>query len=45
MFKGTLETDNQGYILGEETIRTNVEGVFVAGRETQNIPPTDYSHE
>ena len=31
MFKGILEMDEQGYIQGDETMHTNVEGVFVAG--------------
>ncbi|MFH0787896.1 MAG: FAD-dependent oxidoreductase, partial [Pseudomonadota bacterium] len=31
LFKGFLEMDGQGYILGDETMKTNMEGVFVAG--------------
>ncbi|MBI4767057.1 MAG: FAD-dependent oxidoreductase [Deltaproteobacteria bacterium] len=31
LFKGILEMDDQGYILGDETMETNVEGIFVAG--------------
>jgi thioredoxin reductase (NADPH) len=31
LFKGILEMDHQGYILGDENMGTNVEGVFVAG--------------
>jgi thioredoxin reductase (NADPH) len=31
LFKDILQMDDQGYILGDEIIHTNVEGVFVAG--------------
>jgi thioredoxin reductase (NADPH) len=31
MFKGILEMDAQGYILGDEAMHTSLEGVFVAG--------------
>lgn len=31
MFRGLLEMDEKGYILGDETMRTNLGGVFVAG--------------
>lgn len=31
MFKGVLEMDDQGYLLGDENMHTNLEGVFVGG--------------
>lgn len=31
IFQGILQMDPQGYILGDETMHTNLEGVFVAG--------------
>ena len=31
MFKGVLKMDEQGYILGDENMHTNIAGVFVAG--------------
>lgn len=31
LFKGTLEMDQSGYIIGDENMKTNKEGVFVAG--------------
>jgi len=31
IFQGKLTTDKQGYIIGDELMRTNFEGVFVAG--------------
>jgi thioredoxin reductase (NADPH) len=31
MLKGILEMDEQGYILGDENMHTNIAGVFVAG--------------
>jgi thioredoxin reductase (NADPH) len=31
LFKGILELDEQGYIQADETMHTNLEGVFVAG--------------
>jgi thioredoxin reductase (NADPH) len=31
IFKAILEMDTQGYILGDEAMHTNLEGVFVAG--------------
>lgn len=31
MFKGVLTMDEQGYIQGDESMHTNVEGVFVSG--------------
>lgn len=31
MFKGVLEMDNSGYIIGDENMKTNKKGVFVAG--------------
>jgi len=31
LFQGILKLDEQGYILGDETMHTNLEGVFVAG--------------
>ncbi len=31
IFKGVLEMDEAGYIIGDENMKTNVDGVFVAG--------------
>ena len=31
IFRGLLDMDADGYILGDETMHTNREGVFVAG--------------
>lgn len=31
LFKGVLEMDQSGYIIGDENMKTNKEGVFVAG--------------
>ena len=31
VFKGKIELDEYGYILGDEEMHTNVEGVYVAG--------------
>lgn len=31
MFKGVIDTDGDGYIIADEDMRTNMDGVFVAG--------------
>lgn len=31
IFKGKLDMDDSGYIIGDEDMKTNIEGVFVAG--------------
>lgn len=31
LFKGQIDLDNDGYIIADETIRTNIPGVFAAG--------------
>ena len=31
IFKGILELDNHGYIIADETTKTNIDGVFAAG--------------
>ncbi|MBS4537783.1 thioredoxin-disulfide reductase [Clostridium sp. D2Q-11] len=31
LFKGIIDMDDRGYIIGDENMKTNVEGVFVAG--------------
>ena len=31
IFKGILELDNKGYIIADETTKTNIDGVFAAG--------------
>ncbi|MBS4536599.1 thioredoxin-disulfide reductase [Clostridium sp. D2Q-14] len=31
LFKGTIDMDDRGYIIGDENMNTNISGVFVAG--------------